>query len=70
MMCGRSPCNSPLCDWSPEHMRACEARYVLAMGPEARVSFVARVTRIRGADAAEALKQRVNAEWRKLREAA
>lgn len=69
-MCGRSPCNSPSCDWSQDHMRSCEARFVLAMGAEARVAFVAKVTKVRGVDAAEGLKERVNTEWRKRREVA
>lgn len=69
-MCGKAPCSLSGCDWSPTHMQACEARFVINLQRDIRVRFYEVATRVRGPEAVEDLKGRVKAEWLRLRGAA
>ena len=53
-----------------EHLRACEARYVMNMTSEQRDRFIAMVEAKRGKVAADELLERARDEWRKARRVA
>lgn len=55
---------------SPEHLRACEARYVMRMTSADREAFLAKVEAKRGKAAADDLLERARDEWRKAKRAA
>lgn len=60
-----SPLPAPT--WTVAHARACEARYVAAMGYHAREDFYTGVRKHRGEDGLQALKERVKREQRRGR---
>ena len=62
-MCGASPCTSPSCTWSREHLQQCEAKAVMRLPREKRVEYYAAVLKQRGKAAMEDLRSRVNAAW-------
>lgn len=55
---------------SPEHLKACEARYVMKMTIADREAFMAKVEQKRGKVAADELLERARDEWRKARRVA